>query len=203
MTIKKHSVEDSESTARSIRRKTSAALALSSGLRKITVGAGDEKKSFDVHVGLLAKHSAYFGALLEGEKLSGDKPTAKIDLKLPDEDPALFELLSSFIYSGRICSEKEDAFYAAYDYDPEWDSLADAWLLGSKLESTSFMDAIADALVAKLQQSYPADMLTDLLDGSPQGSPIRQLLADIVTYEWGSHAYSEPFEELDDVDFLR
>ncbi|KAK6438777.1 hypothetical protein LTR95_005025 [Oleoguttula sp. CCFEE 5521] len=223
MSANKRSADDDGLSTRSVRRKSSTALHFSSGMRSIAVGEHDEQQTFDVHVKLLIKHSAHFKALIEAESLPDVKaesqetekaikqeddcePTVPIksELQLPDHEPESFGPFSSLIYTGHICSGQEGDYDEESRSDAEWSRLADAWVLGCCIESTSFMDAIADALVAKLQGGrYPRQLFTYLIDASPDGSPIRQLQADIVAYKWSPAAYQEEFQEVDDLDFLR
>ncbi|KAK6429306.1 hypothetical protein LTR95_014548 [Oleoguttula sp. CCFEE 5521] len=224
MAVRKRSADDSDDTSRSVRRKSIATLGLSSAPRQINVGKVDESKPFYIHDRILAKHSARFAALIETEVSPGVKIQARgviikadedckseMPVKRPhspdllDEDPDIFNLFSTFVYSGHVCSETGGNLEEEEpDSDAEWGRLADAWVLGRNLESTSFMDAVADAFVAKLQRDgSPEHLFAALIEASPEGSPVRQLQADIVTYGWEPETYAEAFKQIEDVDFLR
>ncbi|OQO06720.1 hypothetical protein B0A48_08507 [Cryoendolithus antarcticus] len=224
MAVRTRSADDSDDASRSVRRESIATLGLSSVPRQINVGKAEESKPFYIHDRILAKHSAHFAARIETEVPPGVKDEAEgiiikadedckseVSVKrlhsrdLPDEDPDIFDLFSTFVYSGHVGSERGgDLEDEEANRDAEWGRLARAWVLGRNIESTAFMDAVADAFVARLQRDgSPGYLFTDFIEASPEGSPIRQLQADIVTYGMEPETYSEAFKQTEDVDFLR
>ncbi len=62
--------------------------------------------------------------------------------------------------------------------------------MGARLQSTSFMDAVSDAIVAKLPVSMLAASLDEeLLAHAGQESAMRRLLVEIVALAWTDESF--------------
>ena len=72
----------------------------------------------------------------------------------------------------------------------EWGRLPRAWIFGDKLLSTSFKDAIADAVIVKILDTnkWPADMHEHIYPESSSAFPFRKLCVDIALWRWTEHA---------------
>ena len=111
---------------------------------------------------------------------------------MPHDDPDAFEIFFCFIYTGRIFCTWDDDFQVSNKFpgangtDVEWQRLQNAWLIGDKLRSTSFKDAIVDAMIPKVMDTgaSPVEMHQHLYPKSSAASPIRKLLVDIAICGW-------------------
>ncbi|OQO06733.1 hypothetical protein B0A48_08520 [Cryoendolithus antarcticus] len=122
---------------------------------------------------------------------SGTKPLIKIEpelepVKAENPAPTITLLGDSLILAGYdISSRREGDTDIDTPKDPEWARLFSAWTMGARLQSTSFMDAVSDAIVAKLPVSMLAASLDEeLLAHAGQESAMRRLLVDIVALAW-------------------
>lgn len=156
------------------------------GVDYIVVQVGSEnKKDFAVHKGLLIRHSDFFQAALTGdwkEKKDGAVP-------LPEQDPEIFKTFQHFLYSGQVCTSRDGDYHLNDDgssRDKEWVRLAEAWVLGDAILSTSFKDAVVDAIIAKvINISYsPTNLHTLVYPKSTVGAKIRTLLVDLAVWRW-------------------
>nr|OQO22829.1 hypothetical protein B0A51_11361 [Rachicladosporium sp. CCFEE 5018] len=106
-------------------------------------------------------------------------------LILAGYDVDLLGMFSSFVYTGKISSRREGDTDIDTPEEPEWARLFSAWTMGACLQSTSFMDAVSDAIVAKLPVSMLAASLDEeLLAHAGQESAMRRLLVEIVALAW-------------------
>ncbi|OQO09939.1 hypothetical protein B0A48_04294 [Cryoendolithus antarcticus] len=166
-----------------------------------------------VHLNPLVRHSALLQGIIDNAAQSDTKPLIKIEpgfepvkaeapsppitligdsLILPGYDIDLLGILSRFVYSGKISSRREADADIDVDTpeDPEWARLFSAWKLGARLQSTSFMDAVSDAIVAKLPVSMIAASLDgELLAHAGQESAMRKLLVEIVALAWTDESF--------------
>jgi hypothetical protein len=104
---------------------------------------------------------------------------------LPADSATAFEDFHSFLYTGKVYTVIEDEENAA-DMDKEWPRLANAWILGEVLLSTSFKDAALDALVHKLASGnvHSTDTFFAAYRYGSESSAIRRLVLDIAVYWW-------------------
>jgi hypothetical protein len=150
----------------------------------VWVGRDTAAKKFYINPDLATQHSEFFKAVLESGSEEAEQQTVRLS-NLDDDVAAAFESFQSFLYAGKVVSgihyDEKNA-----DYDKEWDHLADSWLLGNSLLSTSFKDAVVDAIVHKLTlaQSVPLAMYSGLYRSSSDSAPIRKLMVDIAVHKW-------------------
>jgi hypothetical protein len=179
----------------------------------ITVWAGRDTaaKKFYINTDLAVQHSEFFKAVLE----NGSKESEEHTVRLPDLSEyvaAAFEGFQSFLSIGKFVWDQEEAVEDS-EYDDEheqdvWDLFVDSWILGNALQSGSFKDAVADAVVRKLSlaQSIPMDVYVDIYQNSSESSPIRKLMVDIVVHKWLAEEIAEVRIDNDPVvqaEFLR
>lgn len=158
------------------------------GDRMITVRVGENEKQriFDIHENPLSKHSSFFEAALTPERWKEQEDRS---VALPEHDVEAFEIWKHFVYSGAVFSQGQDDVSEEYEqgvFDGEYDRLTNCWVLGEMLGSTSFKDAITDALVSKKtsEEMHPIDLHETIWPASPRHSGMRQLLLDIAVWEW-------------------
>lgn len=122
-------------------------------------------------------------------------------MKLPDDDPDVFELYVLWLYTGTICSKgiispgKGLAF--------EYESIAKLYTLGEKLQDKTVQNAVMNCFreVAKDTNKYPSsNAINTIYSGIMQGSPARQLMVDM--YVWNAGPNLGIPESLPNTDFL-
>ncbi|KAK4920326.1 hypothetical protein LTR49_012108 [Elasticomyces elasticus] len=114
--------------------------------RPILLVVGEEGiYHFHVHEELLVKHSKYFEAAMH----NGWKEAEEGTIYLSDLHPTDFATFANFVYTGRVMTKSDDHDEATRS-DGEWPRLARAWILGNRLISTSYEDAVLDAVVDKM-----------------------------------------------------
>jgi hypothetical protein len=153
----------------------------------VWVGRDTAAKKFYINPQLATQHSEFFKAVLENGSEETEQQTIRLS-NLDDDVAATFESFHSFLYSGKVVLGGR--FDESADYDEDWDLLTDYWLLGNSLLSTSFKDAVVDAMVHKLTlaQTVPLDVYIDMYQHSSDSAPIRKLMVDIAVHEWEEEA---------------
>lgn len=126
---------------------------VSHGVSIITVQIGEEEasKTFTVHENLLVKHSDFFRTALNGRWAESKSHS----LPLPEHDPDSFSVFTQFLYTGQVYTATDDEDDLTVEdgkvvRDKEWSRLNRAWKLGNCLLASSYKDAIADAVIAKM-----------------------------------------------------
>lgn len=169
--------------------------------RTITVSVEDGTgvKSFDIHEDLIVEHSGFFkDAINQGDWQSGERPTIELDIAKTGLEA--FEVFARFLYTGSIFTAKErdpdDAFEDGESGDEEYVLIFRCWLVGETLVSTTFKDAVTDALISKIVCSdwHPTGLDEHFYPASKDTSTIRKLLIDIARWYW---------KEEDHVEFLK
>lgn len=166
-------------------KKTANHVNRSLGSKQITVivGQGETARNFYVHETLLTQHSDFFVAALKNEwKEAGERT-----VRLPDDIPEIFTIFARFTYYGKICSRLEGDKTSEKN-DNEWTRLRKCWVLGDKLASTNFKDAVCDAMCEKMkiEERFPTGVHERLYPSSATPTCARRLIVDIATYKWGS-----------------
>lgn len=116
---------------------------------------------------------------------NGWQETHSRTVPLPDDVPEYFEVFARFIYTGKIFScvvgDK-----VAEDEDNEWGRLAMCWVLGDKLSSNTFKDAICDAWCEKMRMTdrHPIELHQTIYPSTAAASPARRLVVDITVWKW-------------------
>jgi hypothetical protein len=121
--------------------------------------------------------------LEKGRKESSERIVHLPDL--PADSAAVFEDFLSFLYTGKVYSIVKGQERKA-DGAEEWVRLGNAWILGEVLLSTSFKDAVVDAMIHKISadECMPTFEILPIYRHSPAGSPVRRLMVDIAANHW-------------------
>jgi hypothetical protein len=162
----------------------------------ITVLVGSEATAtrFFVHADLVSQHSDFFQACLKKGWKEAEGRIVRLP-DLPSDSGDAFEDFHSFLHTGKVYSAMEGEENAP-DRDKEWIRLMDAWVLGEVLLSTSFKDAVLDAVLHKLSTSIstPIGMFFWAYKYSSRGSPIRRLMVDSAVCYWGEDFFSRTYD---------
>lgn len=160
------------------------------------VGDSDkfEKKTFVLHQELIVRHSQFCASALSKDW----RERKEGHIALETDDPEIFEVFRQFLYSGNIFSIKdgdlaESTGGSKKQDDQEWLRLGQCWILGDKLISTSFKDAVTDALIIKMRDSnyHPTQLYRAIYRESAGPCGMRKLMADIAAYEWDQETLSK------------
>lgn len=148
------------------------------------------------HKNLLIRHSKFFSAALNGNWAeSKDRK-----MSLPEGNPESFAILVQFLYSGRIYSARDGDITTNKDgkvSDKEWTRLVEAWIMGQSLLSTTFRDAVADAMVTRINECdhCPTMLHTIVYKTGREDSAMRKLLVDVAVWQWPDAVFqSKPLE---------
>ncbi|KAK4960285.1 hypothetical protein LTR10_003179 [Elasticomyces elasticus] len=148
-------------------------------LIKVLVGLTEEV--FLIHRPILCSSSGYFTARLKPEwsRQSSD------EVRLPDADHSAFNIYVNWLYMRGITrssldDDDEDA------QSEEWLNLADAFVLGDALVDSEFQASVLETLRfmsgSRQRKSFWAvatEVVAVIYDGTPTGSPIREVLLDL------------------------
>jgi len=166
---------------------------LSQGSIALYVGRPSDYRKFTIHKDLLVKHSDYFYAIFVngGRLVEGWMEGKEREVTLATDHPEPFEMFQRFLYIGRIFSRKDNSNVKLEpdSEDPEWARLWSAWELGQKFLSTTFKDAITNAVYEKIRNdTYPVHAYERIYPKSSQISGIRKLLAESAVRYWSTEA---------------
>lgn len=148
-------------------------------------------------------HSSYFNEVLS-YGIDDDSDNEQIVI-LPDVPVQTFTIFANFIRFGNILSSQPNDFEVRslperrYHFDKEWLRLAGAWHLGDRLRSTTFQDAVVDALALKVNrdQSWPIDLYKSFYTTElPRVCGIKRLLVDLALCLWDEETLQ--LEELEE-----
>lgn len=171
------------------------------------VCTADNTRTFDIDVRPLTTHSDFFATMLGGPWHESQTRTVTLE----DDDPDVFSIFALFIYTGKIFSARANDVEVYLDgsrRDKEWVRLARAWILGDKLQSTSFRDAVSDAMCDKIvrDKKWPITLHQIIYaETTPVARGIRRLCVDIAVAKWDARtlrgtlrdeSWSEFFEDV-------
>lgn len=113
-------------------------------------------------------------------------------VRLPEQAPENFQVFVTFVNAGCIAldhswvTKKMATKSKVTGDDKEWCQIAQLWIMGEYLESTSFQDALVDKTVSILQTTgkVPKTMFREIFTGSISRCGMRKLLADVAVYSW-------------------
>lgn len=166
------------------------------------VGLEDGIERFIVRKELATRHSEFIKKALD--PANGWKEARENIMRFPEEPPEAFQVFVTFLDTGVIHLEhsKSATDVVARDDDPdadkEWHKVAQAWLLGDRLRSTTFKDAFVDKMIHILQTTaeIPKSMFQRIFAESIGRSGMRDLLVDMAAY----HLFAADLEEQPDDD---
>ena len=171
----------------------------------MVVGQGDIEKTFAIHKDLLVKHSAFFASAFNNDNWKESNNGRMI---MEEDASRVFDVFVRFIYLGKLFtmktgerSESPDGFAGS---DQEWARLEKCWVLGEKLLSPSFKDAVTDAAIAKCHESkqWPVDIHQVVYRSSAGPCGMRRLLVDIAVWKWSDCTMSSRPQHVDYMQFF-
>lgn len=143
----------------------------------VEVGTGNDKKKFGVHRGLICHHSSYFKAALLGDfKEAHEKHVA-----LPEDDPEVFRVVFTWLYTRRLVGEKEADIEGWNAYSLKFTKLCKAWVFGDARGMSEFQNAVMLELIsdsAYKDDYHDAKAITWAYEHTTPGAPLRIFLAD-------------------------
>ena len=113
-------------------------------------------------------------------------------VKLPDDDPEIFETYIQWLYTGTVFSKVKGKFGSS-----NYVHLAKLYTLGEKLVDAVFQNQVVDAIVAGVREAdtivgtpvYPGQIEINMIyHNTPPGNPARRLMVDI-WQRWGCKAW--------------
>lgn len=116
-------------------------------------------------------------------------------IRLPEDDPLLFEAFQTFVHRRIVEIDLGDDLGDDQEddsSDPRTDRLISLWILGDKLISQTFQDAVVDRLAEILhhegsQDFHPKPRPQDVYPITTGPSGLRRLLVDLAFHHW-AHA---------------
>lgn len=147
------------------------------------MGKLPKQRTFFIREDVATLHSLFFAATVRHRWKEGEERI----IRLEEDGAEHFEIFGRFIHRGKIYSQKPGD-RASDLADEEWLRLAGCWVLSDKLKSTSFKDAIVDAMCEKLKEDkrYPTELHQVIYPASGQHAAIRRLLIDVAVWDWGN-----------------
>lgn len=102
------------------------------------VGPDGSEEEFLIYADLAKQHSKVIETNIKlAMGLEKSRP------RMPERSAAYFKIFVSFIYTGRIHTVSKST------ESSEWRLLSELWVLGQALQSTTFKDAVVDAMVER------------------------------------------------------
>lgn len=158
------------------------------------VGKEDAAKEFLFHKERLTDHSEFCEVALSSNWLEGKEHI----IRLPEDSAENFNIFHNFVYKRRVMIEwLHDQTRNEYDElldDGEWDRLLDLWMLGDKLMSPTFKDAVVDRLAEKVaEEEYicPTNFHEKIYSMTTCSCGLRRLLVDIALSVWPERSLEE------------
>jgi len=151
----------------------------------IKIQVGEQKTMFTVHRSLLCSTSAFFRAAINWPGFDGT-------IYLEYEDPADFEIFTHYVYFKTLYTQTRDnesttptsttttAAGIKISHDPEWTTLSSLYLLGDRLQSATFKNALITALIEKAAADtcLPVDQAQHIYANTVACAPLRRLIVD-------------------------
>lgn len=170
-----------------------------------TLLVGPDELEYHVHQDLLSARSPFFTAAAKKDWKEGRENHIPL---LCDNFTAV-GLYVQWIYGGRILSCPSTAECEGQDGQPyrELPLLIEAFVFGEKIQDGDFKDAVIDSIIASINIPgkddkcwYPSGSTVDrAYEGTPEGSPLRRLMADIHV----NHGGREWLEGVTNIDFVK
>ncbi|KAF2827178.1 hypothetical protein CC86DRAFT_266377, partial [Ophiobolus disseminans] len=150
---------------------------------QIVVGKSLKERRFHVHESLLSSRSEFIKSTMHISWHQGQQSS----LAFPDDNPDIFSLYVSYLYSGSLPTRGAD----------EWLKLVRLYVLAEKLRDTQAKNDIIDAMHGFIKEAVPretprqstteaagrhpitAASLTELYAGTQRGGLARKLVLDL------------------------
>ena len=147
----------------------------------VTLLVGTDEEPLVAHESYTKKNSEFFQAAVMKEWVEGQTRV----IKLPEDDVETMTNYLTFTYSCELPTSKLVKGRPAR-MNVDWDSLAKLYVLGDRIRDKCVRNAITSeiARVSVLPDEngasgfMPAAASNILFDGTPEGSPIRQMIID-------------------------
>jgi len=131
-------------------------------------------------------------------------------VKLPEDEPAVFELYMQWLYTAQIFPHLLHASTQCLEDtcklgSPLYIALAKAYVLGETLQDDHFKDTILDAIISLFVQParvWAPEATSIIYAGTAPGSSARKLMVDLYTYSSRSAWFSEHAQQHHPEDFL-
>ena len=155
-------------------------------------GHGDHAETFAVHKDLLIKHSDFFASALNSNSNWAESSENRVMLR--DDKPYVVGIFTQFLYTGKPFISKDDDVSEVDNADQyrdrEWRRLSECWVFGEKILSSSFKDAIMDAILFKLRtgSGSPVSVHGYVYNRSAGVCGMRRLLVDLAVWKWTDDA---------------
>ncbi|KAF2121996.1 hypothetical protein BDV96DRAFT_640065 [Lophiotrema nucula] len=152
---------------------------------KLTVGEGEDQKSFIVHPGTI-RRADFFRARLKKEWKQGDDH----EIKLIEDNPATVELYLHLLYGGSI-PVRAPGVKVGQDYNDEVKSLASVYVFAEKVGDVVARNIALEAIIDisnipnPTTTKYPlpgVDTLNTIYNGTVEGNRARQLVIDLFAH---------------------
>lgn len=158
----------------------------------VVVGSGGQKQSFTVHASRITVRSKFFAAAVSDKWTTSDARKGTVDLS--EESPLLFDLYLHYVYNDKVVlgdasqhvlRERPDC--ANYrEYRETHRLFINLYMLADKLgdckSATLIMDTFDDTIYEQIGLPNSRHMHV-AFDGSPESSPLRTLLVDLLAYD--------------------
>ena len=165
---------------------------------KVAVGTGSDAKDFYIHEDILKRHSDFFCAALRNDW----REACEGVIRLPEDDPEAFLVFANFLYSGQLSIARDPSDPQHCD---EVSIMIASWLLGDKILSDSFKDAIVDRyaeLTSLTGRCAGVHLPRIIYNHSNLPSGLKRLLVDIAVLGWLDGSYKCLPREIADADFF-
>ena len=173
------------------------------------VGKGVLTKTFTIEKKILVKHSEFFASALNSNSDWDWKESHDNSFTMEDETPKYFKVFVQFLYTGKlfVVTDVEDSEESNEDgarRTSELKYLENCWVLGETVLSTSFKDAITDALIARMKECgrFPITMHQAMYRNSGGSCGMRRLLVDVTVWKWPDYIMSSRSQHVDYMQFF-
>ncbi|KAK5704632.1 hypothetical protein LTR17_021726 [Elasticomyces elasticus] len=158
----------------------------------VIVGPPNATRTFYLYFELATTHSAFLASATKEAWLQEGRV-----VRIPSRDPELFAYFAGFLMTGKILTIKSGS-KSTDENEDEWELLARLWVLGDFLLSTSFKDAVVDALISKVADgvSVPTGLHEVIYEYTAGVCGMRRLIVDLAVFAWpkgtmGEKAFNE------------
>lgn len=150
----------------------------------VHVDTDDGADDFLINRELANRHSEFTTTALKDEWKEGKEGI----LRLPEASPEAFQLFYDFINYGTVQFETSEC-----QEEDDWSVVTEAWLLGDFLASTSFKDAVVDAMTDILHETSdpPVSMCQQIFRSTNLPVGMRKLLVDLAVWTWSAETLAK------------
>ncbi|KAF2122077.1 hypothetical protein BDV96DRAFT_483324 [Lophiotrema nucula] len=153
---------------------------------RIEVGKGEETKSFNVQENVLSEFTSFFE---RGLRFPIWKENQDQVVKLPEDDPKIFELYLHAIYRGELPTLEDDPEIDSTT-EHEYETLCKLFVLAEKLVDGKTKNLVIRAIFAATEQRhvdgiirYPdSNSVTIAFEGTPENCNLRALLSALYVH---------------------